>query len=176
MAVRKGLLENKKYGPFILDKVDIVVLSCLFGIAAVLLILRLTAPFVIVQGQSMYPTFKEGDVLFVEKNFSEADIDYGTIVIFPSDERHKELIKRVIGKPGDRIQIIDGIVYRNGEKLKEEYPLIEDAGDFDKETTIDGYFVLGDNRNESYDSRNIGAIPFEKIKYIFINDKPFIHL
>ena len=176
MAVKKGLLENKKYGPFILDKVDIVVLSCLFGIAAVLLILKLTAPFVIVRGQSMIPTFKEGDLLFVEKNFSEDDIDYGTIVTFPLDNQFKELIKRVIGKPGDRIQIIDGIVYRNGEALKENYPLIEDAGDFDKEITIDGYFVLGDNRNESYDSREIGAIPFEKIKSIILNDKPFIHL
>ncbi len=89
----------------------------------------------------------------------------GDIIIFkfPDDER-KNFVKRVIGLPGERVKIEDGIVYINDEPLQEDYAVFkdkndnfvkrDDSGDFlEMEVPKDSYFVLGDNRNDSEDSR-----------------------
>ena len=173
MALKFNVLKERKVGPFLLDTVDVIVLSVLIIACIIFLVIKETTPFVVVQGYSMAPTYEPGDVLLVDKNFTKEDIDYNTIITFDKDE-YKVLIKRVIGMPGDKIQIKDGIVYRNGEALQESFHPIMDAGDFSEEKTVDGYFVLGDNRNDSFDSRLIGAIPFEEITYVVKREKPFL--
>ncbi|MFN2269008.1 MAG: signal peptidase I, partial [Desulfonatronovibrio sp.] len=82
----------------------------------------------------------------------------------------KDFIKRVVGEPGDVIEIRDKQLYRNGEKVHEEYiqqtdkRIVDRRDDFGPYTVPeDSYFVLGDNRDESYDSRFWGVVEREKI-------------
>ncbi|MBU9720063.1 MULTISPECIES: signal peptidase I [Bacillaceae] len=73
-------------------------------------------------------------------------------------------IKRVIGLPGDKLESKNGLLYRNGELIKEEYTLEEMYIDFSPIVVPEGnVFVMGDNRNASRDSRNVGPIPVENV-------------
>ena len=110
--------------------------------------------FVMVQGSSMVPTLQDGDRLIVNKiEYKLGDPDYGDIIIL-NYSSSVEYVKRVIGKGGDTIAIRDQVVYRNGEPLAEDYINTEPYGDFDEVTVPEGkYFVMGDNRANSSDSR-----------------------
>ncbi|MBN2910682.1 signal peptidase I [Polycladomyces sp. WAk] len=117
-----------------------------------------------VQGMSMYPTFHGRELLIVNKwIYSITKPSYGDIVIFHTEEK-RDFIKRVIGLPGDEIAIRNGHVYRNGRQLKEPY--IDEPTDSDMEPTRvpPGHlFVMGDNRNQSKDSRELGAIDMHDV-------------
>lgn len=125
-----------------------------------------------VVGQSMAETLEGGDEILVNRfvykvtNPKPNDI----IVFLPNgNEKSHYYVKRVIGVPGDTIQIRNGDVYVNGELFEEEISAaaMEDAGLAGEEITLeqDEFFVLGDNRNNSEDSRyaNIGNIKKEYI-------------
>ena len=88
---------------------------------------------------------------------------YGDIIVFHTKEQ-RDFIKRVIGLPGDRISIHGGKVIRNGKELKEPYLSEEMIGDL-KTITVPAnrLFVLGDNRNNSKDSRIIGSIDMKNV-------------
>lgn len=121
----------------------------------------------------MNPTLVDGEWLFINKFvYIINEPKVGDIVILenPLGGREKYLVKRIVGMPGDKIEIIAGILYRNGEEVQEPYTdsLIED-GNWGPGIVPEGsYFVMGDNRHrgESNDSRNpkIGWIQREKIK------------
>lgn len=141
------------------------------GILLVILVLK---TFVIdnakVQGQSMYPTLNSGehnDRVIIEK-YKHYTKGYkrGDIIILKSDKTDKDiLIKRIIGLPGETVEIKQGKVYVNNELLTESYL----PGDIITNPSMkvdveDGHvFVLGDNRGNSTDSRMLGVIPVDDI-------------
>lgn len=122
----------------------------------------------IIQGPSMEPTLNDGDQIFIEKVSKHFSINRGDIVTLDhTDPDHPDvlLIKRIIGLPGELVELKDGAVYIDGEKLQEDYlpkdlPTLADPDlDFSKlKLTDDQYFVLGDNRPVSKDSRRIGPV------------------
>ena len=122
-----------------------------------------------VEGRSMESSLQNADRLIVEKmSYYFREPERFEIVVFPYNEE-VNYIKRVIGLPGETIQIKDGAVYINGAKLDDPYAKVamEDAGIAAEPLTLgeDEYFVLGDNRNASSDSRkrDVGVIKKERI-------------
>ena len=134
-------------------------------------------------GDSMQPTLQDGNSIIVNKmSFRFAKPKRNDVIVFKQngDEHSYYNIKRVIGLPGETIQIKDGFIYINGEKLNEEYEfdLISNGGLANEELKLDAkeYFVLGDNRNASEDSRyaNIGVvIKKDIVGRAWIRVKPF---
>jgi|CeladaMinimDraft_18_1061708.scaffolds.fasta_scaffold04423_2 signal peptidase I len=141
----------------------------LFALAVFVLFLRLfvISPYT-VHGASMEPSFHDGDRVMAAK---WGRPDYGDVVIIHREytEGRSHLIKRVIGLPGDVIEIRDGVVYRNGQALDEPYikePFREDLAPV---LVPDGHaFVMGDNRHDSLDSRHIGTISLSEISGIYL--------
>ena len=124
-----------------------------------------------VSGHSMEATLHDGDNLIVDKlSYRFRDPKRFEIIVFPY--RHKEntyYIKRIIGLPGETVLVKDGYVYIDGEKLDENYGLevMEDAGIAAEPIELgeDEYFVLGDNRNHSSDSRDpsVGILHIDEL-------------
>lgn len=125
----------------------------------------------VVSGNSMSPTLKDKNIVLVDKiSYRFSKPARGDIVVFPYKENHStKYIKRIIALPNDRIDIKNDGIYINSEKLNEEYILEEmfSFGNVDFPLTVpEGeYFVLGDNRNDSIDSRysDIGFIPKDRL-------------
>ena len=141
----------------------ISVLTYMAAIAA--LIATLVLPVLQIEGTSMEPTLVNGDIVLLVKT---TDFSRGDICGFSWN--NKILIKRVVGIPGDWIEIdTDGTVYLNGEKLDEPYTAQIAFGECDLEFPFqvpqEQYFVLGDMREISIDSRNtlIGCVEAEQI-------------
>ena len=133
--------------------------------AVAVLIATLVLPVLQIEGTSMEPTLVNGDVVLLTKTTS---FDRGELCGFSWN--NKLLIKRVIGVPGDWIEIdTDGTVYLNGEKLDEPYAEQLSVGECDLEFPFqvpqEQYFVLGDMRESSIDSRNtlIGCVAKDQI-------------
>lgn len=129
-----------------------------------------------VDGTSMYDTLDDGDELIIEKlSYRFGDVERFDIVVFDIYDAARggevRYIKRVIGLPGETVQIKDGLIYIDGEVLEEDYgyyinDIPMNGYNASEEIYIeDGeYFVMGDNRNFSKDSREIGCIKKEDIE------------
>lgn len=133
--------------------------------AVAVLIATLVLPVLQIEGKSMEPTLVNGDIVLLTKT---TNFDRGELCGFSWN--NKLLIKRVIGIPGDWIEIdTDGTVYLNGEKLEEPYAQQLAVGECDLEFPYqvpqEQYFVLGDMRESSIDSRNtlIGCVEKDQI-------------
>lgn len=113
-----------------------------------------------VQGSSMEPMLSDGDNLIVDKiSYRFRDPERFEIIVFPYQyQENTYYIKRIIGLPGETVQVIDGYVYINGALLEENYgaEVMANAGIAAEPIELgeDEYFVLGDNRNHSADSRD----------------------
>ena len=116
--------------------------------------------------------FRIGSTETRNQPWDEVTLISGDVIVFEfPEDTTKDFIKRIIGVPGDVIEMKDKVVYRNGEKLVEPYikhtdPNIQQRRDNFGPITVppDRYFVMGDNRDESYDSRFWGFVDKEKIR------------
>ena len=134
------------------------------------LIIHFVGQRTVVNGVSMQPTLSDGDNLIVDKlSYRFRDPDRFDIIVFPQGDG-RYFIKRIIGLPGENVRIDeDGFIYIDGEKLSESYgkEVIQDPGLAKDgiELGADEYFVLGDNRNDSMDSRmaEVGRIAGDRI-------------
>ena len=140
----------------------------LLGVAATLLIRRYLFFLVWVRGRSMRPTLQGGELL-LGLRYRGRDIRRGDIVICRLPKREtggrktagakKLLIKRVIGLPGEELRIESGQVYIDGSALAEDYIRPTQFGNMDvRRLGPDEYFVMGDNRLASRDSRSFGPV------------------
>ena len=147
----------KHFGMDILETI-ILALVLYFGINALSARVR-------VDGFSMIPTLQNGEYILVNKlAYKTGTPNRGDIIVFrlPGDET-QDLIKRVIGLPGDTIKIKDGIVTINGQKLEEPY-IAQSPLYFGEWVIPNGsLFVLGDNRNDSRDSHQWGLLPLQNV-------------
>jgi len=132
------------------------------AVASVLIITFLYQP-VRVEGTSMLPRLEDHDRLFINKfvyRFSAIERDDVVVFHYPRDPE-KSYIKRVIGLPGDRLRIDHGQVWLNGKRLREPYvPEVYEDSRSMAEMTVpeDCYFVMGDHRSISSDSREFGPV------------------
>ena len=132
-------------------------LPTLAGIAVFALICLLMHLFVFhtvrIQGTSMVDTLRSGDIALVTRfDYRIGTPERGDIVECSFPGRSGTYIKRVIGLPGEEVQIIDSRVYINGAPLSEPYAT-GPSEDYSAQLGEDEYLVLGDNRSQSYDSR-----------------------
>lgn len=150
----------------------VTMLVCVF--VMVILFRTYILQHVVVDGASMEPAMLNGDHLFIEKISYQYSLPerFDIIVFRPyKDQPDCYYIKRVIGLPGETVQIINGYIYIDGERLDENYGLdglITSPGIAADGITLDEdeYFVLGDNRNVSLDSRDIRVGPVKGVSII----------
>lgn len=162
-SFRKAARDKKERNRGIFKEILSWIL-CLFTAVFIALILRTYVfEFVKVDGDSMLPTLKTGDTVFVEKftKLSDDGLNYNDIVIvhYPKQD-NKAFVKRIVGLPGDTVSIKDGLLYVNGEPVYEDFTYDSEINEDMAEYTIpdEHYFVMGDNRNNSLDSRSVGSI------------------
>ena len=143
-----------------------------------------------VHGQSMENTLHDGDYMIISKQaYRIASPERGDIVIIQSSlddeksDKGKLIIKRIIGLPGDKIEIVDGMLYLNDEPYQEDYikdgitPVADIPAERESVVVPEGhYFALGDNRCNSTDSRSeeVGFVAIDDIKgKVFVRLFPF---
>lgn len=145
----------------------VFVIQTLCVMAVVYLLLTVFFGIMIVHGDSMSPSFNDGDIALLWR--LNGSYKQGDVVLFESDASPETLVKRVIAGPQDTVEITDGLVIVNGEILEEPYIYAETnerEGEVEYPVTLgeDEYFVLGDNRLIALDSRN------EKVGFVHKDD------
>lgn len=138
---------------------------------AIFLAVRATLQNFRVEGDSMFPTLHNGEYILVDKvSYLLHSPRRGDIIVFhavPALQPDRDFIKRIVAVPGDTVAVRNGSVYINGHRLPEPY--IQQPADYTfaaRHVPRDDYFVLGDNRNNSFDSSKWTTTPWLNRKYI----------
>lgn len=158
-------MSNSNLGEEIKDWV----ISILIAVVLAFFIRYFIVELYMVEGPSMRPTLVNSERLVVNKFIYRFKApERGDIIVFryPRDPS-RDFIKRVIGIPGDTIEIKDGRVFVNGQLLNETYILEKTRGSYSLATVPEGHiFVMGDNRNNSEDSRfrDVGFVSHDLVK------------
>lgn len=156
----------------LLKKAGILLAESALVVLIAWLIIRYALAKTVMVGDSMAETLKDGDVILINKvSYLYGEPKRNDVIVFDqgSNEHSYNNVKRVIGIPGDKVEIINGSVYINGEKFEEVIKVEEMkvSGLAENEIVLQDneFFVLGDNRNSSEDSRfsNIGTVVREDI-------------
>ena len=162
--------EEKRSGftRFIIDVVETLILSIILFAA-----INAVSARIRVDGASMEPSLQSGEFVIVNKlAYTFGDPAIGDVIVFhfPRDP-DQEYIKRIIGLPGDRVEVRDGEVYVNDQILNEDYIAASPVYETTWDVPSDSLFVLGDNRNNSSDSHNWGPVPIDYV----IGEATFIY-
>lgn len=152
--------EKINWKRFALDILETVVLAVVLFVG-----INTVSARVRVDGFSMRPTLDDGEFVLVNRlSYRFGEFRRGDIIVFhfPMDP-NQELIKRIIGLPGDSVGIANGIVHVNGQAVSETY--IAETPNYSGDWRVpEGHlFVLGDNRNDSSDSHSWGLLPVENV-------------
>lgn len=163
------MTKNKELVKFLLEMIAIVVITAV-------VFTKIVIP-VRVDGESMYPTLHDKDIAIVNALYlSKSDIKRFDVIVLKCKQLDKDIVKRVIGLPGDTVVFKDDKLYINGTYYSEDYldkKYIEEAkerystelftNDFEITLKDDEIFVLGDNRLRSADSRTLGTFKYSDI-------------
>jgi signal peptidase I len=152
--------QPNKQRSVLLDILETLVLAVVFFLG-----INLVSARILVDGDSMEPTLVTGERVIVNRlSYKFGTPKLGDIIVFhPPPNPSEEYIKRVIGLPGDTIQVKNGSVYVNGQLLQEDYIDVKTNYTGTWQVPEGQLFVLGDNRNNSSDSHDWGAVPMDYI-------------
>lgn len=153
------MIMSEKVKKYLLEAIPLIGV-----VIAVLLIKWLVVTPIQVKGNSMSPTLEENDIMILNKiSYKIHGIKRFDVVVIDNDD--SLLIKRVIGLPGETIKFEDNKLYVNGEFVEQDFlDSSKMTEDFQVKIEEGYYFVMGDNRDISRDSREFGAFPYEKIQ------------
>ena len=155
--------SSRAWVRFLLDVMETVLLA-----AILFLVINAISARVRVEGHSMDQTLQDGEFVLVNRlAYRFGQPERGDIIVFhhPTDQNQEDLIKRIIGLPGDDVRVADGGVYVNGTRLKESYISPDRAPAYTDEQVVPAneLYVLGDNRNNSSDSHQWGFVPMKDV-------------
>ncbi|HET8706214.1 MAG TPA: signal peptidase I [Pseudomonadales bacterium] len=163
-SASEPLAENQPkvsgWAQLIMDVLETLLLSVVMFV-----VINALSARVRVDGFSMLPTLQDGEYVLVNRlAYKLGNPERGDIIVFhfPLDET-QDLIKRVIGLPGDVIRVENGVLSVNGQTLTEPYIAAAPLYDGEWQVPPNYLFVLGDNRNDSSDSHSWGPVSFDKI-------------
>jgi len=166
--------QNSRSGNLrlILDILETIILSGVLFLA-----INFVSARIRVDGESMLPSLQSGEFVVVYRlAYMLGSPGHGDVIVFryPRDPK-QEFIKRVIGLPGERVEISRGKVSINGEVMNESYIAAPPVYQGEWKVPESAVFVLGDNRNNSSDSHNWGTVPLEDVvgKAVFVYWPPW---
>jgi signal peptidase I len=159
-APTEASTEKTNWRQFFFDLIETLLLAVVLylGINAVSARVR-------VDGFSMVPTLQDGEYVLVSKlSYRLGEAQHGDIIVFKyPGEPQQDLIKRIIGLPGDSVQVSGSVVSVNGQPLVEPYIAASPVYQGNWQVPKGYLFVLGDNRNDSSDSHSWGLLPLENV-------------